>query len=58
MIYPHWMTQEEYGNLAHITWIPEDETLDCGIDRQQHPADNVFMDNVVALGMSMDKEVK
>ena len=52
------MTQEVYGHLAHIAWTPEDETLDCGIDRQQHPADDVFMDNVVALGMSMDKEVK
>ena len=58
IINPHWMTQEVYGNLAHIAWIPEDETLDCGIDRQQHPEDDVFMDNVVALGISMDKEVK
>ena len=37
-------------------WTPEDETLDCGIDRQQQPATDVFMDNIVALGMSLEQE--
>ena len=54
--YPNWMSQEVYGHLAHIAWTPEDETLDCGINRQQHPTDDVFMDNIVALGMSMGEE--
>ena len=56
MLYPEWLNQEEYGNLAHIAWTPEDETLDCGIDRQQQPATDVFMDNIVALGMSLEQE--
>ena len=54
--HPDWMSQEVHGHLAHIIWTQEDETLDCGIDRQQHPTDDVFMDNIVALGMSMGKE--
>ena len=45
-----------YGHLAHIIWTQEDETLDCGIDRQQHPTDDLFMDNIVALEMSVGKE--
>ena len=45
-------------NLAQITWKPEDETLDSGVDRQQQPAGDVFMDTIVALGMSLDKEDK
>ena len=58
MLYSQWLKQEEYGNLAHITWKPEDETLDCGVDRQQQPAGDVFMDTIVAPGMSLDKEDK
>ena len=46
--HPDWMSQEVHGHLAHIIWTQEDETLDCGIDRQQHPTDEVFMDNIVA----------
>ena len=48
---------ELYGHLAHIAWTPEDKTLDCCINRQQHLADYGFMDNIVVLGMSMGKEV-
>ena len=54
--YPNWMSREVYKHLAHIAWTREDETLDCGIDRQQHPTDDVFMANIVALGMSMGRE--
>ena len=50
------MSQEVHGHLTHIIWAQEDETLDCGINRQHHPTDDVFMDNIVALGMSMGKE--
>ena len=53
---PDWMSQEVHGHLAHIIWTQEDKAIDCGIDRQQHPTDDVFMDNIVALGMSMGKE--
>ena len=54
--HPDWLSQEVHGHLAHIIWTQEDETLDCGIDRQQSPTDDVFMDNIVALGMSMGIE--
>ena len=46
--HPDCMSQEVQGHLAHIIWTQEDETLDCGIDRQQHPTDDLFMDNIVA----------
>ena len=56
LITPNWLSKEVHGHLAHIIWTQVDETLDCGIDRQQHPTDDVFMDNIVALGMSMGIE--
>ena len=49
------MCQEKYGNLAHITWTPEDEALDCVVDRQHQPTDGVFMDNIVTLETSPDQ---
>ena len=55
--HPDWLSRKEYGHLDHIYyWNREDETLDCGIDRQQHPTDDVFFNNIVALGMSMGVE--
>ena len=53
MLYPGCLNQEEHKNLTHMAWTPEDEALDCGIDKQQQRANDVFMDNIVALGMSL-----
>ena len=53
--HPQRMCQEEYGNLTHTTWTPEDEALDCVVDRQQQPTDGVFMDNIVTLETSPDQ---
>ena len=39
-----------------LYWNLEDKTLDCGIDRQLHPTNDVFFDNIVALGMSLVAE--
>ena len=36
-----------------LYWNLEDKTLDCGVDRQLHPTNGVFFDNIVALGMSL-----
>ena len=49
--YPDWLSQREYGHIDHIYyWNREDETLNCGVDRQQHPTDDVFFNNIVAMG--------
>ena len=47
--HPDCLSQEVRGHLAHIIWTQEDSG-------QQHPTDDVFMDNIVALGMSMGIE--
>ena len=49
------MSQEVHKHLAHITWTQEVETLDCGIDRQQRPKDDVFMDNIVTLELLLQR---
>ena len=56
MLYPGLLNQEEHRTLTHMAWTPEDETLNCGIDRQQQPATDMFMYNIVALGMSLEQE--
>ena len=47
------MSQEVYGHFSHIIWAQEDGVLDCGVDRQQLPTDDVFMDDINALGLPM-----
>ena len=41
--------------FLHTTWTPEDEKLYHGVDRQQQAAVDVFIDDIVALGVSLDQ---